>query len=144
MDVQQVHSRRIIFNRDFLTSIDLVNESDRLYNIDESWFSGMNESKMTKVEPKGFKSSYVMIDVLAEHVTFTVCIGAAGEILPPLFTYSKSLPSDHDDFHQLGPHNAVYTVTESGHIDQAIYVHYLGQLEHSLSKHRPVVIFQDN
>ena len=143
-------SKRSILNKfyadtkSFLDEIHILDNPERIYNIDESWFSGKNQTKQNKVVvPKKVDIPYVLNNVSREHVTITMCICANGSIQPPMLTFSKSYPSDHD-FHQLGPVNGCYTVTESGHIDVNSYITYVKHLEPMLCEDRPVVIFQDN
>jgi len=80
----------------FLMSLDVLDKADRLYNIDESWYNGKNEAHQRKVVvSKGLKVPHVVNNVTIEHITFTMCISASGKQLPPLFTFTKSLPSDN-------------------------------------------------
>ena len=116
---------------------------ERIYNIGESWFSGKNQTKQKKVVTKKVATPCVLNSDSTEHVTLTMCICATGSIQPPMLTFTKSYPAAHD-FRQLGPVNACYTVTESGHIDVDSYITYVKHLEPMLCKDRPVVIFQDN
>ena len=107
--------------RCFLVDNDILDNPCRIYNIDESWYSGRNETKQKKVlVPKDMHVPYVLSNVSIDHITITLCICATGDISPPMLTFAKSYPSDHD-FHALGPKNACYTVTESGHIDVQLF-----------------------
>ena len=95
---------------EFMISMDIFDKSERIYNIDESWFGGKNESKHIQIVNKHTKIPYMLNDIRIEHVTFTMCISASGDILPSMFTLLTSLPTNHE-FHKLGPERALYTIS---------------------------------
>ena len=86
---------------------------------------------------------YKVFSGMQDHITLTMCASATGDFLPPMFTFKSNKPSG-TDYHTLGPQNALYTSSESGHIDSNIYFDYIKHLEPYLSSERPVIIFQDN
>ena len=122
----------------------MFNMIPNAYNIDESWLGTRSFAKKPSVlAGRGSKVPYQISNICSEHVTFTMCSCANGNILPPMITYTKSLPTC-DEFHQQGPQNALYNCTPSGHINTDLYLMYVKHLEPYLCKERPVVIFQDN
>ena len=85
--------------------------------------------------PKPNQMPYKVFSGVQEHITFTMCACASGELLPPMFTFKTSMPNG-TDFHTPGPENALYNALDSGHTDTQLYNNYI--------KTRPVIIFQDN
>ena len=49
-----------------------------------------------------------------------------------------------EDLHLTGPKKALYTQSQSGHIDSELYLEYIKHIEPLLNPERPVVILQDN
>ena len=127
----------------FLRDTKLLNESDRIYNIDESWFSPNDEKKTKVIVPKGMKIPYKTFCGSMEHITMVMCASAGGEWMPPMFIFKGNIPSN-TKFIEFGPKDAIYTSTESGHIDKDNYFKYIMHLEPFLHQTRPVVVFQDN
>ena len=122
----------------------VLDEPNRLYNIDESWTGSNDDQKHQKIVAiKGIRTPYQWQMTTSEHVTLTMCISANGDFLPAMVTFTKSIPT-RDYFIQQGPQHSLYTATESGHIDSTMYLRYMKHLEPHLSQTRPVVIFQDN
>ena len=92
---------------------------------------------------KSKQMTYKVFSGVQEHITLTFCACASGELLPPMFTFKTSMPKG-TDFHILGPENALYSTSESGHTDTDLYFDYIRHLEPFLCQTRPVIIFQDN
>ena len=116
---------------------------DRIYNIDESWFNPADEKRQKVVVDRSCKVPYKIYGGVQEHITLTMCASADGKWMPPMFTFKTSLPTS-DDYHTLGPQNALFNTSESGHINTEVYRDYLMHLEPHLNPVRPVVILQDN
>ena len=127
-----------------LTTLGILDDASRLYNIDESWTGSNDEQKKQKVVAvKGIRTPYQWQITTNEHVTLSMCISAEGAFLPTMVTFTKSIPRGND-FIDEGPPHCLYTASESGHIDRSLYFRYIRHLEPHLSSTRPVVIFQDN
>ena len=118
-------------------------DSSRIYNIDESWFNPADEKGQQVVVDRSCKVPYKIYGGVQEHITLTMCAAANGKWLPPMFTFKTSLPRS-DEYHTLGPQDALFNATESGHINTDVFRDYLMHLEPYLNPVRPVVIFQDN
>ena len=127
----------------FLRDQDLLNDPVRLYNIDETWYSQQEEKRKKVVVSSDQNMPYRVYEGRQDHITFAMCVSAAGTWFPTMFIYKGAMPRS-EDFHTEGPSNALYKATESGHIDADSYFEYIKHLDQFLSKRRPIVIFQDN
>ena len=130
-------SRSSVFDKFFkdmtavLNEIGVLKTPDCIYNIDESWLESRSYAKKAGVlSCKGSKVQYKVSNSTSEHVTLTMCICADGAFLPPMVTYTSSLPST-DDFFEQGPKDTLYTCTKSGHIDSHLYLSYIKHLDHT-------------
>ena len=128
----------------FLRQHGLLNQSHRLFNIDETWFSPTEEKRQKVIVPKTNKVPYKVLNSPSEHITLTMGASASGQWLPPLFIFKGTVPTSDNSFMTLGPDNALFAATESGHIDSVIYLNYIKHVERFLGNERPVCIFQDN
>ena len=126
----------------FLKKINVFDKPERILNIDETWDNPTQEKHKKVVIDKTMDMPYKVYGGTQEHITFTVCASADGQVLPPMITF-RTLPRDHT-FHGEGPANTLYSQSESGHTDTELYLDYIRHLEPFLCPQRPVVIFQDN
>jgi hypothetical protein len=128
----------------FLEATGLQNSPERIFNIDGTWDGDHKGGKKKKVVvPTEMKTAYSTTHSNIEHITYTMCANAAGEFMPPMITFKQSLPTE-DGFEKNGPRNALYSCSESGHIDADLYFLYIKHLDKFLGNDRPVAIFQDN
>ena len=130
--------------RGFLSEHQLLNQADRIFNIDESWFSPTEEKRQKVVVMRTQKTSYRTITGISEHVTMAMGASASGKWLPPFFIFKGSIPASDNSFLTTGPDHALYAATESGHIDSQTYFDYIRHIEPYLGEQRPIVIVQDN
>ena len=127
----------------FLSEVGLLNAPNKLYNIDETWYS-QNEDKRKKVlVPTENRMPYKAVPGKQDHITMAMCSSAEGRWLPPMFIYKGSLPTN-DEFHSSGPDHAIYKSTESGHIDSITYLEYIQHLDKYLNQERLIAIFHYN
>lgn len=143
-------SRASVFDKFFgdmrphLQELGVLDDPERIYNLDESWTGSKDEGKRQKVVvPKDLHKPYLLKFTTNDHITITQCACANGTLLPPMITFAKSIPQG-DQFLKSGPDKALYNMTESGHIDSDLYLQYIRHIEPMLSPTRPVVLFQDN
>ena len=127
----------------FMEQTGILNDSTRIYNIDESWIAPQEIKKRKVIVPKILSMPYKTFGGAQEHVTLAMCACANGDWMPPMVIFKGNVPTGADVIAE-GPQNAIYTSTESGHIDTSNYFEYIKHLEPFLSPNRPVVIFQDN
>ena len=105
----------------FMKETNLLNDSDRIYNIDESWFSPQNERKTKVLVPKGLKIPYKTFCGAQQHIIMAMC---AGKWMAPMFIFKGNIPTN-TEFIDEGPKYAIYASTESGHIDKSQYFEYI-------------------
>ena len=94
--------------RTFLEEYGLVDQSHRIFNIDESWFSPSEEKRQKVIVGKGRKNAYKVSDGISEHITMVIGASFAGQWLPPFFIFKGSLPTTGNGFLTTGPQNALY------------------------------------
>ena len=127
----------------FLREIGIFNVPSRIFNVDETWYCEKAEKMRKVVVPSTSKMPYKVHGGRKDHTTMTMCASAEGTVLPTMFTFKGSIPRD-SSVHELRPKDALYTESESGHIDSELYIQYIKHIEPFLGRTRPVVIFQDN
>lgn len=127
----------------FLQSKELLDVAERLYNIDETWYNDKPIKSMKVVAPRNMKIAYKLYGGRQDHTTLTMCISADGKWLPTMVTFKGCTPQN-TEYLDLGPENALYSSSDSGHITSELYLDYIVHLEKFLCRDRPVVIFQDN
>ena len=127
---------------DFLQEYGLMDQPQRILNIDETLDNPSQEKHQKVVVDQSMRVPYKVYGGTSEHITFTIGASADGVFLPPMITF-QSLPKA-DQFHGEGPANALYSQSASGHTDTTLYFNYIKHIEPFLSPERPVVIFQDN
>ena len=127
----------------FVKSIGVYGDPSRVFNIDETWYNEQAEKQQKVVFPRENKMPYKVYGGKTDHTTLTMCISADGRFLPTMFTFKGNVPSN-PECHEDGPKDAIYSSSESGHIDTELYTQYVCHLEPFLGPNRPVAIFQDN
>ena len=65
-----------------LQTLGIENDPTRLYNLDETGFSGKEHSRDKVLAPKGVKTAYQQMVGISGDVTFQVAISASGKQLP--------------------------------------------------------------
>ena len=60
-----------------------------------------------------------------------------------MITFQGTIPKT-ETVHDAGPKDALYSSSDSGHIDTELYAGYIRHIEPYLCKKRPIAIFQDN
>ena len=65
----------------------LLNESHRIFNIDESWFSPSDEKREKVIVGRCQKNANKVIFGISEHITMVMGASAAGTWLPPFFYF---------------------------------------------------------
>ena len=114
-----------------------------ILNIDETWYNERAEKLQKVVCSRGNKMPYKIYGGQSDHITLTLCISADGRFLPTMFTFKGKVPASQE-CHELGPKDAIYSQSESGHIDAELYTQYIRHIEPFLGERRPIAIFQDN
>ena len=64
-----------------LQTLGVENDPSRLYNLDETGFSGKEHSRDKVLAPKGVRTAYQQMVGISGHVTFQVAISALGKQL---------------------------------------------------------------
>jgi hypothetical protein len=125
-----------------VNSLNLQDDSTRIYNCDESGFSGkLNPSKKVIV-PKGTRHAYQSIVSLSGHITMLNAISASGQTLPPMLIYSQCLPRNYSDG---VPDSWVFKCTEKGYITSDLFVEwFLKCFIPFIGEKRPVLLILDN
>lgn len=103
----------------------------------------MNKSAGQKViVPARTKHTHSLSVATNEHISVHCCVNAAGQALPPMIIFSKSLPGGA--YHRNGPINASYACSDSGFMDQTLYNQWFQKtfLVHAVQQ-RPVLLIQD-
>ena len=142
-------SRSSILNRyfedaeRFLRTLDILNDPEKIYNIDESWYCEKAEKLKKVVTTANCKIPYKVYGGRQSHTTLTMCISASGKWLPVMITFQGTIPKT-EVVHDAGPKDALYSSSDSGHIDTELYTQYIKHIKPFLCKRRPVAIFQDN
>ena len=123
----------------FLCSLDILNDPDRIVNIDETWYCEKAEKTQKVVTTAQCKVPYKVYGGRQTHTTITM----SGKWLPTMMTFQGNIPKS-EMVHEAGPKDALYSHSDSGHIDTELYIQYIKHIEPFLCKRRPVAIFQDN
>ena len=90
----------------------IYNNPEKIFNVDESGLN-MELRKGKVVCSIGSKHLYSQAKDGCDHVTVNCCISAAGQVIPPLVIYEKSMPSGN---YVEGSDGAVYAKGPNGYI----------------------------
>ena len=75
------------------SSLDVLDQAYRIYNIDESWTGSKDDQWRSKVISREDCSLYVAGDTERPHnFHYCMCICANGSFLPMMLTFAKSVP----------------------------------------------------
>lgn len=121
---------------------DLMDKSHRIYNCDEAALYLNKSAGQKVVVPVRTKHAHSLSIATNEHISVHCCANAAGTAIPPMIIYSKTLPGGA--YHKDGPVNAIYSCSESGFMNQELYLQWFKKqfLKH-VTKERPVILLQD-
>ena len=142
-------SRSSILNRyfeeakRFLCTLDILNDPDKILNIDETWYCEKGEKSQKVVTTAQCKVPYKVYGERQSHTTLTMCVSASGKWLPSMITFQGNIPKT-ELVHETGPKDTLYSNSASGHIDTELYLQYIRHIEPFLCRRRPLAIFQDN
>lgn len=120
----------------------LSDKPERIYNCDEAALF-LNKSAGQKViVPTRTKHPHSLSVATNEHISVHCCVSAAGQALPPMIIFSKSMPGGA--YHRNGPVNASYACSDSGFMDQSLYQQWFEKtfLGHVVPQ-RPLLLIQD-
>ena len=125
-----------------LNDLGIRDEPSRIFNCDESGFSGkLNPSKKVIV-PKGTRHACQSMVNLSGHFTLLNAISAAGQTIPPMLIFSQCLPRMVSDGM---PENWAFVTDEKGYINTDLFVQWF---EHNfvpyIGEKRPVLLILDN
>ena len=126
-----------------MTKDNLLDDPKRLWNIDESGFTG-NPKAGKVLAKKGSKTISQLTPNSAKRMTSVLfCASAAGEYLPPLIVYKgKYLQSTHC---QGGPPGTLYSTTESGWMETSVFETWITDIfvKHTNHLERPLLLIYD-
>ncbi|XP_045186550.2 uncharacterized protein LOC123544542 [Mercenaria mercenaria] len=125
-----------------LTKLNIIHEPARIFNCDESGFSGrLNPSKKVIVS-KGTRCAYQSVVNMSGHITILNAISAIGQTLPPMLIYSQCLPRSYTDG---VPDSWVFKSTEKGYITTELFVEWFTKcFIPYVGEKRPVLLILDN
>lgn len=111
-----------------------------IFNCDET---GLNQirAKEKVICRKGQSHAYSQKNFLTDYVTVHYCVSASGQIIPPFIIFSKRLPSQ--SFLAEGPKDALYGVSEKGHMDGELFSMWLKHFVKHAPAERPLLLFMD-
>lgn len=120
----------------------LTFEPARIYNCDESGFSGKLNTSRKVIIPKGIRHAYQSYVNLSGHVTLLNAISAAGQTTPPMLIFSQCLPRGCDDGL---PDSWQLRSTEKGFITSQLFVEWFEEcFIPYIGTRRPVLLILDN
>ena len=126
-----------------LQTLGLENDPTRLYNLDQTGFSGKEHSRDKVLAPKGIRTAYQQMVGISGHVTFQVAISASGKAVAPLVIFSKNLP--RSNYSEGIPDEWSFVCTDSGYINSAIFLSWFQDcFVKQMGRSRPVVVIMDN
>ncbi|XP_053383335.1 uncharacterized protein LOC128549782 [Mercenaria mercenaria] len=120
----------------------LKNLPDRIYNCDETGWSGKEAGKAKVVGRKGGHTFKQKMGV-SSHITAHLCVCADGRFLPTMLIFQGSLP--HREFKDGLPSSWLYASSESGYMDGDLFLAWFKScfLKYC-TKERPVCLIMDN
>lgn len=128
--------------KETIESNDLKEKPDQIYNCDEAALFFNKSAGQKVIVPTRTRHPHSLSVATSEHISVHCCVNAAGQALPPMLIYSKSLPGG--SYHKQGPINASYAYSDSGFMDQALYHQWFMKtfLPHAVPR-RPLLLIQD-
>ena len=75
-----------------LNNLGIIDEPSRVFNCDDSGFSGKFNSSKKVLVPKGVRHAYQSHISMSGHITMLNAISASGQTSPPLLICSGTLP----------------------------------------------------
>ena len=126
-----------------LQTLGIENDPTRLYNLDETGFSGKEHSRDKVLVKKGVRTAYQQMVGISGHVTFQVAISASGKAFAPLVIFSKNLP--RRNYSEGLPDEWSFVSTDSCYINSAIFLSWFQDcFVKQIGRSRPVVVIMDN
>ena len=121
---------------------ELGDKPKQIYNCDEAALFLNKSAGQKVVVPVRFKNSHSVSCATSEHVSVHCCVNAAGNAVPPMMIFTRTLPGGA--YHREGPVNASYACSENGFMDQNLYLQWFEKtfLAHAVPK-RPLLLIQD-
>lgn len=131
---------------DLLTSevnrLSLNGNPDRIFNCDETGWTGKERSQIKVFASKG-SHSYQQAVSSAGHITAHMCVAADGRVLPTFVIYQRCLP--HTAYKDGVPGNWMYGSSESGYMDSDLFITWFRDLFiPNCGSKRPVLLVMDN
>ncbi|XP_053400930.1 uncharacterized protein LOC128557557 [Mercenaria mercenaria] len=129
------------FFREVMTQYDLLDKPERIFNCDETGWTGKEKSAKKVIGPKGGHLCRGQ-NTPGSHITAHVCVCASGRFLPTLVVYQGSLP--HKSIEGV-PDTWQFAATETGYLNADLFHQWFTKLfiPHC-GKERPVVLIMDN
>ena len=113
-----------------------------MFNCDESAVQS-NKSGKRIIIPRKYKCAHSVLNGTTRHITALCCVSASGVVLPPLMVFAKGLLTGHH-FLKTGPINATYASSESGFVNQDIYLEWFNKtFPRYAPAGRPLLLLQD-
>ncbi|KAK3092033.1 hypothetical protein FSP39_024582 [Pinctada imbricata] len=129
--------------QDMMSKLDPNDKPSRMYNMDESGFSGRLTSSKKVIVPKDTRHAYQTQVTMSGHVTVVQAISAGGESCPPMIIFSGCLP--RGTYEAGVPDKFIFRSTDSGFINNALFLEWFEEaFKPSLGKERPVLLLLDN
>ena len=126
-----------------LKRLDLANDPPRIFNCDESGFSGRLNTSKKVIVPKFVRHAYQTHVAISGHITLLLAISAAGQTTPPMLIFSGALP--RAEYSAGVPDNWLFKKTDSGYINNDLYLQWFNDgFLPSIGKKRPVLLILDN
>ena len=128
---------------DTLDQLDIKDDPTRIFNLDETGFSGKEFGREKVLVAKGTKHPYQPNVSISGHVTLQVAISASGKIVSPLVIFSKNLP--RREYASGIPDDWSFCTTESGYINSDIFTSWFRDcFIPNAGKSRPILVLMDN
>ena len=126
-----------------LVKLGIKDDPTRIFNFDETGFSGKEHGKQKIVMAKGVKHPYQPSVAIGEHVTLQLAISAAGKVIAPLVIFSKNLP--RNDYTDGIPDDWSFAASDLGYITNELFQSWFTEcFIKQCGKARPVLVVMDN
>lgn len=127
-----------------LVRLELTDDPTRVFNCDETGFSGsFNNKGQSVVVRKGQRQAFKVQVSLTGHVTVNYAISGSGQLLPPFLIYSKNLP--RASYRDGLPEDWTFACTESGFITTDLFYQWFTEVFlANCGKRRPCLLIMDN
>ncbi|MES9879439.1 MAG: helix-turn-helix domain-containing protein [Sedimenticola sp.] len=129
---------------DTLARLQLTDDPTRVFNCDETGFSGTFNSKgQDVIVRKGQRQAFKVQVSITGHVTVNYAISGSGQILPPFLIYSKNLP--RASYTDGIPQGWTFASTDSGFITSDLFHKWFTEVFlTNCGKRRPCLLIMDN